>query len=75
MWELQRGAHDTSPKLVCWQALRSAMYLAEIGQIPADPRRWAAGAERIRDWVQRQARRIETAARRQRLRPRSPGCW
>ncbi|WP_085255032.1 glycoside hydrolase family 15 protein [Mycobacterium saskatchewanense] len=53
MWELQRREHYTSSKLGCWQALRCAVYLAEIGQIPGDPHRWADEAERIRDWVQR----------------------
>jgi GH15 family glucan-1,4-alpha-glucosidase len=54
MWELTRHEHYTTSKLGCWQALRCAVYLAEIGQIPGDPGRWASEAERIRDWVQRE---------------------
>lgn len=54
MWELPRREHYTSSKLGCWQALRCAVYLAEIGQIPGDPDRWACEAERIRDWVERE---------------------
>jgi GH15 family glucan-1,4-alpha-glucosidase len=53
MWELTRCEHYTSSKLGCWQALRCAVYLAEQGQIPGDPSRWASEAERIRDWVRR----------------------
>jgi GH15 family glucan-1,4-alpha-glucosidase len=53
MWELPRREHYTSSKLGCWQALRCAVHLAEIGQIPGDPRRWAQEAERIREWVER----------------------
>jgi GH15 family glucan-1,4-alpha-glucosidase len=54
MWELPRYEHYTSSKIGCWQALRCAVHLAEIGQIPGDPDRWAREADRIRDWVQRQ---------------------
>lgn len=53
MWELRRTEHYTTSKLGCWQALRCAVYLAELGQIPGDPGRWASEADRIRDWVQR----------------------
>ena len=51
MWELEREEHYTSSKLGCWQALRCAVHLAEAGQIPGDPTRWAREAERIRRWV------------------------
>jgi GH15 family glucan-1,4-alpha-glucosidase len=37
MWELSRYEHYTSSKIGCWQALRCAVHLAEIGQIPGDP--------------------------------------
>ncbi len=53
MWELERLEHYTSSKLGCWQALRCAVHLAEQGQIPGDPQRWASEADRIRDWVMR----------------------
>jgi GH15 family glucan-1,4-alpha-glucosidase len=53
MWELPRREHYTSSKLGCWQALRCAVHLAEMGQIPGDPKRWAQEAERIREWVER----------------------
>ncbi|WP_301148663.1 glycoside hydrolase family 15 protein [Mycobacterium simiae] len=53
MWELRRAEHYTTSKLGCWQALRCAVYLAELGQIPGDPGRWAGEADRIREWVQR----------------------
>jgi GH15 family glucan-1,4-alpha-glucosidase len=55
LWELERQEHYTSSKLSCWQALRCAVHLAEVGQIPGDPARWAAEAERIRRWVHEQA--------------------
>ncbi|WP_308161524.1 glycoside hydrolase family 15 protein [Mycolicibacterium goodii] len=51
MWELPRYEHYTSSKIGCWQALRCAVHLAEVGQMPGDPERWAREAERIRDWV------------------------
>lgn len=51
MWELTDQRHYTSSKLGCWQALRCAVHLAEEGQIPGDPARWAAEAERIAGWV------------------------
>jgi GH15 family glucan-1,4-alpha-glucosidase len=52
LWELERQEHYTSSKLGCWQALRCAVHLADMGQIPGDPARWAAEADRIRRWVQ-----------------------
>ena len=51
LWELERQEHYTSSKLSCWQALRCAVHLARVGQIPGDPARWAAEAERIARWV------------------------
>jgi GH15 family glucan-1,4-alpha-glucosidase len=51
LWELERREHYTSSKLSCWQALRCALHLARIGQIPGDPARWAAEGDRIRRWV------------------------
>jgi GH15 family glucan-1,4-alpha-glucosidase len=53
MWELPEQRHYTTSKLGCWQALTKAVELAEAGQIPGDPSRWRAEAERIRDWVDR----------------------
>jgi GH15 family glucan-1,4-alpha-glucosidase len=51
MWELPEERHYTTSKLGCWQALTTAAHLAEIEQIPGDPARWRAEAERIRAWV------------------------
>jgi len=51
MWELETQQHYTSSKMACWQALREAVTLAEMGQIPGDPERWRNEAERIRAWV------------------------
>jgi GH15 family glucan-1,4-alpha-glucosidase len=53
MWELPRRQHYTSSKLGCWHALRCAVHLAELGQMPGDPKRWASEAERISDWIRR----------------------
>jgi GH15 family glucan-1,4-alpha-glucosidase len=54
MWELEQIEHYTTSKLGCWHALRCAVKLAEVGQIPGDPDRWAGEAERIREWVERE---------------------
>lgn len=54
LWELETDQHYTSSKLSCWQALCCAVHLAEVGQLPGDPSRWASEAERIRAWVQRE---------------------
>jgi GH15 family glucan-1,4-alpha-glucosidase len=51
LWELERQEHYTSSKLSCWQALRCAVHLARVGQIPGDPARWESEADRIRRWV------------------------
>lgn len=52
MWELPDEQHYTSSKLGCWQALRCAVHLAELGQIPGDADRWRSEADRIRTWVE-----------------------
>ena len=52
MWELHDPQHYTTSKLGCWQALSKAVELAEVGQIPGDPGRWRAEADRIRAWVE-----------------------
>lgn len=51
MWELPDEHHYTSSKLGCWQALKCAAHLAELGQIPGDAGRWNAEADRISAWV------------------------
>jgi hypothetical protein len=48
MWELPRYEHYTTSKIGCWQALRCAVHLAEIGQTPGDPERWAREADPTR---------------------------
>ncbi|MCP3427190.1 glycoside hydrolase family 15 protein [Rothia sp. AR01] len=52
MWELPEERHYTSSKMGCWQALQCAAHLADLGQIPGEPDRWRAEAERIRRWVE-----------------------
>lgn len=52
IWELPEERHYTSSKMGCWQALVSAVHLAEAGQIPGVPDRWRGEAERIRAWVE-----------------------
>jgi GH15 family glucan-1,4-alpha-glucosidase len=54
LWELEQLEHYTTSKIGCWHALRCAVKLAELGQIPGDPDRWSAEAERIRAWVERE---------------------
>jgi GH15 family glucan-1,4-alpha-glucosidase len=54
MWELEQAEHYTTSKLGCWHALRCAVDLAELGQIPGDQDRWASEADRIRGWVERE---------------------
>lgn len=51
MWELTEQRHYTTSKLGCWQALRHAAHLADIGQIPGDAQRWRFEADAIREWV------------------------
>ncbi|WIM88010.1 glycoside hydrolase family 15 protein [Candidatus Mycobacterium wuenschmannii] len=53
MWELSEQQHFTSSKIGCWQALRCAVHLVDVGQIPGDASRWAAEADRIAEWVDR----------------------
>lgn len=52
LWELTDEQHYTTSKMGCWQALRDAVHLAEIGQIPGDPSRWRVESDRIRNWVE-----------------------
>ncbi|MFS0866729.1 glycoside hydrolase family 15 protein [Microbacterium sp. 179-B 1A2 NHS] len=51
MWELPEIRHYVSSKMGCWQALRDAVHLADLGQIPGGAGRWRDEAERIRAWV------------------------
>jgi GH15 family glucan-1,4-alpha-glucosidase len=50
-WELPRQERHTSSTLSCRHALRCAVQLARMGQIPGDPARWAGEAARIARWV------------------------
>jgi GH15 family glucan-1,4-alpha-glucosidase len=50
-WDLERQERYTASTLSCWHALRCAVHLARVGQVPGDPARWAAQAHRIRQWV------------------------
>lgn len=51
MWELERTQHYTSSKMGCWQALDSAVWLAEHGHIVDRSTRWREERERIRAWI------------------------
>jgi GH15 family glucan-1,4-alpha-glucosidase len=51
MWELPELRHHTSSKMGCWQALDSAVRLAETGQIAGSVDRWRAERERVREWI------------------------
>jgi GH15 family glucan-1,4-alpha-glucosidase len=51
IWELEEIRHYTTSKLGCWQALSSAVHLAELGEIPGDASRWEVERDRIADWV------------------------
>jgi GH15 family glucan-1,4-alpha-glucosidase len=51
MWELPELRHHTSSKMGCWQALDSAVHLAEAGQIAGSVDRWQAERERVREWI------------------------
>ena len=51
MWELPELRHYTSSKMGCWQALRDAAHLSDLGQIPGSSERWVAEADLIREWV------------------------
>jgi GH15 family glucan-1,4-alpha-glucosidase len=50
-WDGERPERHTASALSCWQALRCAVHLARVGQVPDDPARWAAQARRIHRWV------------------------
>jgi GH15 family glucan-1,4-alpha-glucosidase len=52
MWELPDEQHYTSSKMGCWQALRDAVHLVELGQIPGSGARWRVEADRIREWIE-----------------------
>ncbi|MCP2032904.1 GH15 family glucan-1,4-alpha-glucosidase [Okibacterium sp. HSC-33S16] len=51
IWELKEIRHYTTSKLGCWQALSSAVHLAELGEVPGDAARWEVERDRIADWV------------------------
>lgn len=51
MWELPELEHYTSSKMGCWQALRDAVHLAEVGAIMGSRERWEAERDRIALWV------------------------
>ncbi len=51
MWELPELEHYTSSKMGCWQALRDAVHLAEVGAIMGSSERWEAERDRIALWV------------------------
>jgi len=51
MWELTELRHHTSSKMGCWQALQSALQLAELGQAQGNPARWRREADLIHAWV------------------------
>ncbi|MET1052811.1 MAG: glycoside hydrolase family 15 protein [Mycetocola sp.] len=51
IWELEDTRRYTTSALGCWQALNSAVHLAEIGQLQGNTERWAAERDRIADWV------------------------
>ncbi|MFF1573104.1 glycoside hydrolase family 15 protein [Leifsonia sp. NPDC058292] len=52
MWELSEPRHHTSSKMGCWQALDSAVHLAEAGQIAGSVDRWRSERERVREWIE-----------------------
>ncbi|WP_196832099.1 glycoside hydrolase family 15 protein [Mycetocola sp. CAN_C7] len=51
IWELEENRHYTTSALGCWQALNSAVHLAELGQIHGNSDRWIAERDRIGSWV------------------------
>lgn len=51
MWELPEQHRYTSSAMGCWQALDSAVRLAELGQLPGDPTHWRIERDRIVEWV------------------------
>ncbi|WP_344793830.1 glycoside hydrolase family 15 protein [Frondihabitans peucedani] len=58
MWELKDLQHYTSSKMGCWQAIDSAVHLAEIGQLHPDPddlEAWKRNKTLIEEWVSENA--------------------
>ena len=51
MWELPEQRRYTASAMGCWQALDSAVKLAELDQIPGSPARWRAERDNIAEWV------------------------
>jgi GH15 family glucan-1,4-alpha-glucosidase len=54
MWELPKNRHYVSSKLGCWQALKSAIRLAELGEISPSPKQlayWHKNVRLIEKWV------------------------
>ncbi|GAA1954405.1 glycoside hydrolase family 15 protein [Microbacterium aquimaris] len=51
MWELAEVQHYTSSKMGCWQALRDAVHLGELGVIPGPVERWRDEMTRVEAWV------------------------
>ncbi|WP_233255587.1 glycoside hydrolase family 15 protein [Naasia lichenicola] len=54
MWELPKARHYTSSKMGCWQAIVSALKLADAGEIhPSESQRatWERNRDLIREWV------------------------
>ena len=51
MWELPEQRRYTSSAMGCWQALDSAIALADLGQIPDNSAHWRIERSRIEEWV------------------------
>lgn len=51
MWELNDEQHYTASKMGCWNALNSAVWLCDNGQIPGSPERWKVERDTIHKWV------------------------
>jgi len=51
MWELEEQQEYSSSRMGCWQALDSAVSLAERGQIPGSPDRWRIERDAITAWI------------------------
>ncbi len=54
MWELPKNRHYVSSKLGCWQALKSAIRLADLGEVLPSPKRlayWHKNVRLIEKWV------------------------
>ncbi|BDH45331.1 glycosyl hydrolase [Salmonella enterica subsp. enterica serovar Choleraesuis] len=53
IWELPELQHYTHSRMACWQALDSAIQLAEIQELePAGIKRWQAERDRIARWIE-----------------------